>query len=399
MTALCGGGASHAKSGAGTTILYTASAIAQLLESYKLGWLARLASFLTVASYVADTMCASDPPAMPVFTAQDAQAMLNLSPWEDFLVAVGKVDDVVKHLAWYQFCECNAGNVSPVAPVVPVSPTDVTLVPTATGNAPCGQYSSQVYANQGTLGLATIVFQSGSPNGTTLWGCQPVLVHIHISAWYGSATTPARFLTGWQFYDASNNFVGALTDNVDLGFGPADIDIPVPPGARKVLPRWGSNASPSNVNQKWDMTVTGYAGFNPTSTPCCPSDERVFQMLANLTSLTTLIQRQQVPFAYVHGDSHAGLTGAGHIDVQGLIGCLVTLTTVPNAMGLDVGDPDTIWSESWINWGNADGSTERAFIRTSPQISLPPAAGQFTRIGYSLAPGVVATITELVREP
>jgi hypothetical protein len=115
--------------------------------------------------------------------------------------------------------------------------------------------------------------------------------------------------------------------------------------------------------------------------------------------MVTLIQRQQVPFGYIQSTAHTGLSGDGHIDVSGLIGCLVEVTDQGTNTGQQLGDPDVLWNAGWINWGNADASSPRSFIDCTPMLSLPAAAGQYTRIGYSLPTGIVITITELEREP
>jgi hypothetical protein len=122
-------------------------------------------------------------------------------------------------------------------------------------------------------------------------------------------------------------------------------------------------------------------------------------LLQNIADLVKLIQRQQVPFAYVQGTDHPGLTGKGEISVQGLWGVKITPSNVPPGTGVDIGDPDTLWLDSWINWGNADGWSAREFLRSSPYISTPNFAGQYTKIGYSLEPQLTVDLRELVREP
>jgi hypothetical protein len=121
--------------------------------------------------------------------------------------------------------------------------------------------------------------------------------------------------------------------------------------------------------------------------------------LSRIESLLTLVQRQAAPFAYVNGASHSGLTGNGHLDVQGLLGAKVELTTVPGRLGIASGDPDTLFDAGFLRWGSSSGAATSQRIDTTPFLSFPGGAGQFTRISYSLAGGVVATITELVREP
>jgi len=115
--------------------------------------------------------------------------------------------------------------------------------------------------------------------------------------------------------------------------------------------------------------------------------------------MVTLIQRQAAPFSYINGASHSGLSGQGHIDVQGLIGVSVNLTTTPGRIGSVDGDPDTLFDVGWINLGTGDGSGRRLFVSSDPWVYFPNSAALITRVGYTFQPDVVATITELIREP
>ncbi len=133
---------------------------------------------------------------------------------------------------------------------------------------------------------------------------------------------------------------------------------------------------------------------------CCTSTDPFTQgTLNSILQLVTLIQRNTTPFAYIPGASHSGLTGSSVLTIPSCIGVLITLTTVPAWVGVEAGSPTTLFEAGWIAWGNTDGFTAREFISASPQLSLPNEAQQFTRLGYTIAPGVVATIQELYAEP
>lgn len=120
--------------------------------------------------------------------------------------------------------------------------------------------------------------------------------------------------------------------------------------------------------------------------------------ISRIDNITTLIQRQEVPFAYIDSTAHSGLSGDGELAVQGLIGVSVAFTTVPGNLGLESGTPQANLFLGRINFGTAEGWERREVLTANPQLILP-ISGAFTRVGYSLTPGVVATITELVREP
>lgn len=146
--------------------------------------------------------------------------------------------------------------------------------------------------------------------------------------------------------------------------------------------------------------------FTCNNTDVCATLVDIWQDLAtvqkqlnNLTTLVTLIQRQEVPFGYLTGTVHSGLTGNGDFAVSGILGLFVSLSSVPNSVGEEAGDPVTLFDAGWINVGDSSGWRSRERIRSQQWVHFPQAAGEVTRVGYSLNPLVTATITELRREP
>jgi hypothetical protein len=120
--------------------------------------------------------------------------------------------------------------------------------------------------------------------------------------------------------------------------------------------------------------------------------------IASMETLVTLIQRQGVPFGYVTGAVHPGLTGNGSFDVADILGLVVDCTTIPPYLGADFGTPDEHLFLGRLNLGTLDGWQPRFVLVDQPQLMLA-VSGAITVVGYSLAGGVVATITELRREP
>jgi len=111
-----------------------------------------------------------------------------------------------------------------------------------------------------------------------------------------------------------------------------------------------------------------------------------------------LIQRQGVPFGYLAGTVHSGLSGQGQFAVSDILGLAVTFTTLPGTITPIAGDPLTYHQVGKISIGTADGWTRSWQPTHSPYLILP-VSGAFTLVGWTFAAGVVATITELVREP
>jgi hypothetical protein len=147
------------------------------------------------------------------------------------------------------------------------------------------------------------------------------------------------------------------------------------------------------------VRVEVFCGSAPggTGIACCPADQYTTGLLLSLLQAVTLIQRQHVPFAYVPGNSHSSLSGNGEFSVQGILGLLIELASVPGRAGELAGHPETIYSVGWVNVGTADGWLTKHVVEHSPMLVLD-VPGTVTRVGYSLPSDVSATITELVRE-
>lgn len=148
------------------------------------------------------------------------------------------------------------------------------------------------------------------------------------------------------------------------------------------------------------------AGFpSPPGSTCttvqdvCTALLKVSQKLDWLRSQVDLIQRQSVPFGYIKGQVHAGLAGGGAIATSGLMGIEVVITSYPaGRLQLD-GTPPYIYDLGWVSVSEVDGVIEEHRVAQTALTWFPHVAGLATSIGYSFRDGVVATITELLREP
>jgi len=112
----------------------------------------------------------------------------------------------------------------------------------------------------------------------------------------------------------------------------------------------------------------------------------------------TLIQRQGVPFGYVTGTIHSALIGRGDFAVSGIVGLAVSFASIPPAHLSRTADPDIYHQVGSISLGTAHG-WERSFQPTHSPYLILPISGAITRVGWTFASGVEATITELIREP
>lgn|GEM_PF-2685651 len=398
MTAICGGGASRVRSQSPAAVFLAGEVVSAILQA-RFGlsptWISLL-GFAAGQTIDLTAFCTTDPPAMPVFNQFDIAALLQ----QNELISPGayqKFADLIRIGAWYTFCECSsvATPAPPAGPAYPVGAPVVNppgLIPAPTTTACFTRYGRSVAPGGSIVGNVDPTPIPPGP-GTSAWISGTVIPH--------GGTRPAY----WEVYPFYISSTGAQTAGAMVHLAAAGtprVRIADPPSDTAQM--YVRVAQPSPYSSADEVALTleifcdGQLPSGGSGGACCPPDPTILQRLDALFTLVTLMQRQSVPFAYRRGTPHPGITGNGEITVSGLIGCIVTLTTIPSNVGLQDGDPLVYWEAGWINWGHTDGFTKREFISASPQTSFPSPAGQYTRIGYSLQPGVVATITELVRE-
>lgn len=395
MTAQCGGGTSGPKVTSTFAVRVASAYAADLLEGVSAGWLAVAIPFLVIPELVLDTFCASDPPAYPTFTSNETTALTQLdvgSP--DFGTGLPKAIQLVERLAWFDNCHCTSGSLTPNTN--PTTPTNVTVTinPSPNASAPCATVLMQ--STYDTTALNTTVpiptLNPAPANFTSLTG-----------TWQWAEITAG--MTGTISFIPYINGVlaGTQESSPKLQWSGGNIvipfTIPIPVGCTELELHVQNTGTAGRA--VGTLTANAYCGGGSgvPAQPCCPPDTTTQYTLNAILQMVTLIQRQAVPFGYVDGTVHSGLTGQGVLNVQGLLGVRLSPSTIPPGLGVEVGDPDTLWLDSWINWGNPDGWLQREWLRTAPQISMPNFAGQFTQIGYSFVPGLVVDVTELVREP
>jgi hypothetical protein len=397
MTAECGGGTSSPKSGLEDPLHFTASAIAAFFNAIPSPWLFDFASYIAPQNVDPATFCAVDPPADPGMTAVDFANLLNFGAFALQLEAEAKLAQLFRRYLWFAICQCDA-DPQPTQPAAPTPPSGIVLVnpPAVSTDYPTGQPCLQfAFSLDGPANTNTIEATALTP--------------LPSGATYASVDVvdDGRVLSGAEVYSSAMIFynattqVGTLTAGRTASTNTPHIEGGIPAGAiqynmqRRIA--LGSGA-PGHA----DSTFNWYCGTTPSgggAVPIpCPPDPIVQGMLAQILGLVTLIQRQAVPFAYISSTAHGGLTGSGEFAVQGLIGARVDVDALGYGADSEAGDPEALFGVGWINWGNADGFKRMENISSSPMISLPRAAGQYTRIGYSLRPGAEVTITELVRE-
>lgn len=397
MTALCGGGTSGAKPGVNAIVNLGASALLAILQRYGVNasWLQRALTFIDLGDITLSSFCATDPPAIPTWTLADGAAILALAVGTpDWDAAVAKLSDLMLHLAWYEFCECKTGTAT-AYPTAPAPPSGVALPSSG----------SQACLTESQLGLN--VFDNDPVNTAfttlmNLYGRNPTLFEVQVRSQVQSGVgfTNTLKIAHYQITDPNT---GAFTF---LGNGPNFTVGATANGTFSFAPLANANgwivqkatSSGTGVNKNWLSLVcnTYCGGASPVGGVAVDPVTRA--MLQSILDLVTIIQRQGVPFAYVSGPMHSGLSGTGTVNVSAVIGVLLNVS-IPARAGDQVGTPDTRWEVGWINFGTADGYNNRVQIFTDSQVVFPSVAGLYTIVGYTLLPGVTMTLTELVREP
>lgn len=397
MTALCvANGPSSPNSGLPTDIGLTVGAIATLLGLSGNAYLAPFAAMAGAVSYHLTTLCATDPPGYQAFTDIEMANLFSLNDFGSFLTAQRKLRENIDTWVWYQNCHCNSG-ATPTSPTPPAAPSGAPVInPPSVGTPfPTGMPCLSV----ATHGSITIGAPDSSGPFQPLNGATYGTITV---TWTGANPVSGTYVIAVQYLNASGGFVGQgsftqiSTGGIITTSGGA-----IPAGATQYR-IVTSNQSAYNGTNSWSGTFDFYCGTTPGgSGPIpqpCQTDPSIQLYLGQILQLLTLVQRSAVPFAYVGGASHIGLTGVGVLTIPSLLGVKVTLTTQPTFIGEEFGDPLEIFDAGWFSWGSTDGFLAREIISHNPQLSFPAKAEQYTRLGYSLSPGVVATIQELYAE-
>lgn len=394
MTTICGGGTSGPQTGASAVVLVGSGVIATMLEQSGNPWLEFAAALLSLPDLVLSTFCATDPPAMPTLTAAESNALLQLTFGPDLTSGLAKFKDIVLNLSWQQYCHCTSGALVVPPPLTPPAGTSIYQPPSPQQVQACyhqiGPQRTMANGNTYafTLGLAFV-----APNIPTSYRLTSTATlglgsgstyKWDVFSTVGAVDTP---LAGSVAFPAVGTAIqsGPITDPNATGIG-------------TVITSTGSGAgNTSLVNSVLDLYCSGQMpGTQPTG--CCLPDVATQSTLDLILRMTTLIQRQIVPFAYISGTAHTGITGNGTIAVSNVLGLKVAFTTKPSRLGADSGDPINLWGAGWINAGTADGFGPRIWVTSDPMI-IKPLSADITVIGYSIPTDCVLTITELLREP
>ena len=361
-----------------------------------LQWINPFLPFLPQIVIDTTAFCGEEPPGNPTLDATDFLDLLDPSKIGLAVLAATKLEQLIKNYVWYSLCQCTVGG-TPAPPTAPTEPVGTPVINPPTyfplpGAGPCLVRSTGPISPILGYSIFIPLFPIPTPGPTRL------IVTITYQA-VGSVHD-TQLLSAFDCYNAS----GAALGSVAFGVSTAgtSMEVTLLTGTHSVQLRQASNQVPDSADL-WTTRMDFYCdGTDPNTPydPCCPPDPALVLAIKRLELLVQLVQRQAVPFAYVPGDLHTGISGAGELAVTGLIGARVTITaTYPSTIGSAAGNPERLFGAGYVQWGSADGFTARVWLDQADTLTFPPAAGAYTRLAYSLPPGVVVEIEELVREP
>lgn len=403
MTSVCVGSvASQVKAGLPDQIYIDPEFMSSILPP-QLVWMRPFLPYLPPMFLPLTPFCTSEPPAQPSLVNATMAAVLAGADYAAALIAGDLIKDAILNWYWYQVCECTSGT-QPTAPtpqaepsgLVQINPPSLVSPPTV---QPCYSF---VQAARNTLAAGANTFFIGGPT-TDLAGSIAIptgattmrATYTRTSA--GAVHHTCHFIV--RFFNAAGTNLGG--DSGDPAINTTlTHTLAVPAGAAAVQFLAADLTPPPDNTDLVSGTLDLYCGGSPgqTQSSCCPPDPIAQGMLTQILNLATLIQRQIVPFGYVPGAVHAGLSGAGNFDIQGILGVKVEATTIPDSIGRG-GTPTEYFDMGWLTFGTLDGYPHSVRLERETQFTLPARASVFTNLAYDLPTGVVITISELIREP
>lgn len=363
---------------------------------------ADLLAFAAGYTFATATLCGSDPPPMPVFTAADITAILTSSSVTS-PASFQKLTDWIGNAAWNQFCHCAPG-ATPAVPAPPGYPATAPIVnppQTPLLTTPCFE-GGQWFEDNGFSG--TCDFTSAFFIGKTI---PPGVTSLDVDHTSATVSGPSPYPLTYEIQFVAQDGTTVLSaptwvQSADVGFDHMHVYLPVPLGAASYSVNVHATAC-AGVTQSYGTSFHFYCGALPGAAvqPCCPPDTHMLgqiQQIANLLN-TVLNSLPTPPNSYAESTVHAGLSGHGTITlVSNAIAIKVSITTDLVGARTDTGSPDYLFDRGYIVPITLEAPIRKAVrLVYNPQLyELPTLTEQ---IGYTLQPGETITITELTRGP
>lgn len=392
------------------------AAVAAAVEFLSLpaSWIALLA-YAAGQTFTVSTLCASDPPAMPTFSALDIAAIItgnaSVSP-----AAFAKLNTLIQIGAWFAFCECTQAVVPTVPPPPTYPPTGAVINPPGFGqlpNPPCAttSYSAHYSATPGGAGPLYTSFllpKIAQPVGldTTYAGIPAGVTAVTVTATVTpSAALSADFL--W-YIDTTNVTPGSEVRNNLFTFPTgtnakttltATIAVPTTATAWEFETLWGSPTPAMDVSWTF-QEFCGGSGAPSTAQSCCPPDPTLAAAVSSILNMLNLIYQGLPTAVNSLADStvHSGLSGSQTVAlVQECVAVRVDVDAFPTTQRTSAESPTFYWDVGFITPIIETYPQRGSRIVYATQLFFVPVLTD--SIGVNLKPGVTAHLTEIVRGP
>lgn len=412
----CGGGIAVPIPGANTTAIVTAAAVESVLILTGLEPVAAvLAPLIAGEVYNLTNLCNADPPADPGLVGSDIIDALNWTDPTVSIPAISKVRQWFERIYWYKVCTCTNGTTL-TAPT-PSNPGSVTSVnpglPTASAQSPCWQAQHSVQAfGFGATALTTfllptliVLTTAGSPisRDGAIPGGAPATVSVTTTNVLENGTDPGGQISmQWQPLDRDGNNLAVLQTLPAVFPGHTQTStFQLPANTAFMTFQYEDNQAVAAHTVTFSLQIfCGSTGPSGVTSPCCPPDPLLEQQLNQILGLVNAIFASlPAPLSsYANSTVRTALSGSGAFATGiGTIAVKVVLTTIPNSVGVDIAAPATYFEAGWITSETTGSNYHSSRITHTPQIFLLDQLAD--TIAYTLAPGVVATITELTKGP
>jgi hypothetical protein len=126
--------------------------------------------------------------------------------------------------------------------------------------------------------------------------------------------------------------------------------------------------------------------------------DQLLRITGSDRDLDTIMQRWKLPFAFVTGTVHSGLTDSGTIPISRLVGLRVDVTDSTPA-GEFEGNPPYLKDQGWLSVSDGGAMLQETRITRGSQDWYPREMQLATVFGFFAKDGVTLTITELLTEP
>ena len=369
------------------------------------------AAIVSTQTYNLLDICGAPDPGDPGLTLEDFILASDLTSPVFADPHIKRIGQWFVHMMWPNWCDCTNGTSPPPSTTGPL-PTGGQNpgMPTGSTNGPCWDKTATWQVAAATPGSPPFdctlqlmpqtqtvsVVPGGSnyprtaqvvPAGTTLWSLAATL---HDS---GGSLGMTLVL---EFFDSGGNFLNQDFAAFPAGGGNTSVSDTLPTGTHSWHALIGPDTATHNYTTEFSFACPG----NPSGqldTPCCPPDPLLEARLNQIYQLEQAIWNLLVvPSGYTKSTVHSELTGEGTLNVSGVFGFLIDITSgVPTTPQLP-GTPPYEFSVGWMSIMTGDGMINEVRISRTHQLWSPPLAGLATIFGYYLNPGFTITMTELV---